>query len=204
MSMADLVATLKASLRDAATVFSAPGDVDFEGHLRTAADDFRRHKPRLMYGEITLQANQGAYALPADFGEFIQDTWGQQRKKPWETGFSGRLPRIVIAEVEGVKKLVMSPPPSQANIDDAGAALAYWYKVPHTIHATDGALTTIPPALRGLLILRAQAEAMRQIAFRNSRLPVTITEGMSSQPRNGSASYLYQALLADFEKAAAC
>ena len=203
MSLADLVITHKASLKDAANVFASGGDTELEQHLLTAADDFRRVKPQIQYGEVTLIADQRAYALPADIGDFKYDTWGQRRKQPWETGYSGRLPRTSLAVVAGVKKLVLDPAPTQANIDDAGSTLPYWHVVPHVIHATDGAQTTIPLTLRGLLILRAQVEAMRQLAMRNLAKPVQMVEGFSNQPRNGTASALYQALSEEFELKAA-
>lgn len=203
MSLADLVVTHKAALMDAADVFASAGAEDLEQHLKTAADDFRRVKPNVQYGEITLVADQRAYALPADIGDYKYDTWGQRRLQPWETGYSGRLPRTQLAVVAGVKKLVLDPAPTQANIDEAGSVLSYYHVVPHTIHATDGAQTTIPLALRGLLILRAQVEAMRQLAMRNSMKPVQMMEGFGNTSRNGTASYLFEALSQEFELKAA-
>ena len=98
---------------------------------------------------------------------------------------------------------MLDPAPSQANIDDAGATLPYYHIVPHVIHASNGALTTIPAALRGLLILRAQVEAMRQLAMRNSQKQVSMMEGYGNVSRNGTASYLFEALSQEFEMKAA-
>lgn len=203
MSLADLLVTHKAALMDAADVFASGGSEDLELHLKTAADDFRRVKPNMQYGEITLVAEQRAYALPAGIGDYRYDTWGQRRKLTWERGYSGRLPRTQLAVVAGVQKLVLDPAPTQANIDDAGSILPYYHAVPHVIHATDGAQTTIPLALRGLLILRAQVEAMRQLAMRNSQKQVSMMEGYGNVSRNGTASYLFEALSQEFELKAA-
>lgn len=201
--MADLVETLKASLMDAADVFASSGSTALEDMLNTAADDFRRVKPNIQFAEVTLVAGQRSYDLPAAMGEFKYDTWGQGRKQPWETGFAGRLPRVSVALVGATKKLVLDPAPTQAHIDDAGATLPYWYTVPHVIHAADGAQTTIPLVHRGLLILRAQMEAMRQLAVRNLAKPVQMIDGHSNAPRNGTASFLFEVLSKEFEMKAA-
>ena len=53
---------------------------------------------------------------------------------------------------------------------------------------------------QGLLLLRAQAEAMREIAMKNSTVSYQLREGISSTPKNGTPAYLYQELLAEFER----
>lgn len=200
MSKADLIADYRASLKDVAPLFTAANDEDFARHLRVAADDFMRFMPRKSLALITLVAGQRAYALPADFGQMMYCTWGVARAEPWATDFSGRLPRHYIAEIANVKKLVLDPVPTQANLDDAGAELPLYYAQAHLISA-DAALTTIPVVQRGLLILRAQAEAMREMAFRNMMKPIQMIDGHNNTPRNGTASGLYGSLMAEFEAA---
>lgn len=202
MSQADLVTDLKASLRDAAGIFTAANDADFVRQLATAALAMNRGKPRVVAGSLTLIADQAAYAAPAGFGELGYDTWGQRRKQAWETGYSGRLPRLKFAEVGGVPKLILDPAPTQANIDDAGATVTFFYHQTHVIGAA-AVDTTVPAIERGLLILRAQVEALRELAMRNITKPVQMIEGHGNQPRNGTASALYQSLLEEFERAAA-
>lgn len=203
MSLEGLVATLKASLQDAASVFGAAGDADFERHIQQAALAMDQHRPYKSYGELTLVAGTGAYALPTGFGRLLRTTWGQARLQPWETGFSGRLPRLSVAYVGGVKKLVLDPAPTQAHIDDAGVTLPYWYTLSHVIGATDGSQTTVPDIDRGLLILRAQAEAMKEMAFRNIQKPAQVLDGYSNAPRNGTPAALANDLLNQFCEAAA-
>lgn len=203
MSLADLTATLKASISSAADVLASAGDTVLEECVQASALELRRWKPNLALGTVNLVAGQRAYALPATIGDYRRDTWGQTRKQPWETGYAGRLPRSMVADVDGVRKLVLDPPPTQAHIDDAGAEFTFWHVIPHVVHPTDGAQTTIPATLRGLVILGAQAEAMRRMAMRNLTKPITVTEGFSNTPRNGTASFLYAALLAEFEMKAA-
>jgi len=203
MSLADLTATLKASIMSAADVLASAGDTVLEDCVLTCAGDLRRWKPNLALATVTLVAGQRAYTLPANMGDFRRDTWGQERLQPWEPGYAGRLPRSMIADVDGVRKLVLDPAPTQAHIDDAGSTFAFWHVIPHVVHANDGALTTIPLTLRGLVILGAQAEAMRRLAMRNITKPVQVTEGFTNTPRNGTASYLYETLLREFELKAA-
>ena len=56
-----------------------------------------------------------------------------------------------------------------------------------------------PHYSRSLLLLRAQAEACRELALRNVSKPVTMRDAVGSQPRNGTPSALYQMLLTEFE-----
>ena len=65
--------------------------------------------------------------------------------------------------------------------------------------ADAAAQTTVPEHSRSLLLLRAQAEACRELALRNVSKPVTMRDAVGSQPRNGTPSALYQMLLAEFE-----
>lgn len=203
MSMPDLVETLKASLMDAVDVLASSGDTSLEDILRAAADDFRRVKPNIQFAEVTLVAGQRSYDLPANMGEFKYDTWGQGRKQPWESGYAGRLPRVSVAMVGATRNVVLDPAPTQAHIDDAGATLPYWYTIPHAIHESDPAQTTIPLVHRGLLILRAQMEAMRLLAIRNLTKPMQMIDGHSNAPRNGTASFLFDVLSKEFEMKAA-
>lgn len=204
MSEADLVADLKASLKDAASVFTASSDADFKRHLAQAAADFHRAQALIVSASITLVAGTREYSLPADFGDYLHDTWGRARNyQPWQSGYSGRLPRTFVARVAGVDKLILDPAPTIAHIADAGESLPFTYKAKHVIGA-NSADTTINPLKRGLLILRAQAEAMREMAFRNITRASEVVSGYSNAPRNGTPAALFTALMEEFDKAAAC
>lgn len=200
MSKADLIADLKASFKDAATVFTSANDEDFARHLRVSADDFMRFMPRKTLAIVVLMAGVRSYALPADFGQLMYATWGVARAEPWASDFSGRLPRHYIAEIAGVKKLVLDPAPTQAHINDAGSDLPLYYAQAHAIGDT-AALTTIAVAHRSLLILRAQAEAMRELTMRNINKPVQLITGHSNVPRNMTPTAMYQYMMAEFERA---
>ncbi len=204
MSEADLVLDLKASLQDAASVFDAGPDADFRRHLAAAALDFARVRPRTMVGSISLVADQGEYtALPADFHLFKSALWGvspQPSAHPWDESWHGRLPDAYLVESGGVAALALRPAPTAAQISALGATYRFYYAARHTIHATDGAQTTIRPGDRGLLLLRAQVEAMRELVYRNIMKPVQVIAGSTSAPRNGTPAAILEQLLTEWER----
>lgn len=203
MNEADLVADLKASLNDARSVFTVAADGDFKRHLAVAALDFARKRARTLVGAIVLIADQASYAAPADLLRFKSSLWGivpTARPQPWEKNWPGRLPDVRVVEEAAARKLYLEPAPTAAQIAVLGADFRYYYFAGHAVGA-DAAQTTIFAGERGLFLLRAQAEAMRELAFRNVVKPVTVRDGLSSQPRNGTPSFLHGALMTEFEAA---
>ena len=199
MSQAELVADLKASLQDAAHVFIATADADFIRHLDAAALDFTRVRPRTLLGEITIVADQFNYAAPADLLTYKSALWGVNRySQPWEKSWPGRLPDVRVAENAGVRELHFFFFFTSQQIAVLGSAFKFWYFATHVI-GTDEADTTILSGDRGLLLLRAQAEAMKELAMRNIAKPVQMRDGVSSGPRNGTPSYLFETLMEYFE-----
>lgn len=202
MSRADLVADLKASLQDAASVFTATGDADFSRHLTAAALDFGRKRPLVKSAQLTLTAETASYAAPDDLLDFDCELWSSRGRlpKPWEASWPGELPRQSVVGAAGARLIVFNPAPSAAHIAALGSAFDYLYRAAHAIGDT-AAGTTIAAGDRGLLLLRAQAEAMREMAFRNISKPTQMRDGYTSQPRNGTPAALYVALLDEFERA---
>lgn len=203
MSQADLVADLKASLQDAAAPFVAAADADYKRHLAAAALDFGRKRRRTMVGALALVAGQPAYAAPADLLGVKSHLWGIEpieAPKPWESGYPGPLPDLALIEEGGVRKLRLSRAPTAAQIAALGAELRYWYHAGHVI-AEVAANTTLLDGERALLLLRGQAEAMRELAFRGIAKPVQLRDGMGSMPRNGMPGHLFQQLMDEFEAA---
>ncbi len=204
MSKAELVTDLKASLQDAASLFTAH-DADFERHLDQAALDLPRVRPRVVPGELTLQPGQNAYPAPADFVAMAEPFWGRRerhRRQPWENGWPGRLPRAKALVVSGTAHLWLDPAPSAAQLSALGATYTYTYFTAHALGVTEAG-TTVRPADRGLLLLRAQAEAMKELAMRNHSKRVALRDGVSSGPRNGTPAALHAQLLRAFERGAA-
>lgn len=202
MTRAELAEDLKASLQDAADVFNAPDGADFLRFLDKAALDFYRVRPRTLLGELTLVADQFAYEAPDDLLAYKSALWGSDRRiQPWEKHWPGRLPDVYLCEDGGVHELHFLPAPTAQQIAVLGSTYKYWYFASHQIGDTE-AETTILSGQRGLLLLRAQAEAMREMAMRNIGKPVQMRDGVSSGPRNGTPAALYAALMKEFEEAA--
>lgn len=203
MSKADLVADLKASLQDASKVFTAANDSDFERHLSASALDMSSKRPRTLLGTVTLIADQFNYAAPADLLSYKSDLWGipASRIQPWETTHPGRLPDVRLAVSGSTRELHFMPAPTSFQIGVLGAAFKFYYFAAHSIGAT-AADTTIQAGDRGLLLLRAQAEAMKELAMRNITKPVQMRDGLSQGPRNGTPTALFDILMKQFNEAA--
>ncbi len=202
MSQADLVADLKASLHDAASVFVAADDADFVRHLNVAALDFGRVRPLVKPGTLTLTADTASYAAPADLDDVDSELWSSRgtMPQPWEASYPGPLPRLRVVGPAGSKLIVFTPSPSAAHILALGSAFQYLYRAAHAIGAA-AADTTIAAGDRALLLLRAQAEALRELAMRNIGKPVHMRDGYTGTPRNGTPAALFQVLMTEFEGA---
>ncbi len=200
MSEADLVADLKASLQDSASVFTAAADADFKRHLKTAAKAFGKKRSRTLVSSLTLTADQPAYAAPEGFLAFKSHLWGISpvaKCQPWEKNWPGRLPDVRYAETEDGASLYLDPAPTAFQISALGAEFRYYYFAGHVI-GSEASGTSILDGERDVLLLRAQAEAMREMAMRNIMKPVQMREGIASQARNGTPAALYKAMLDEF------
>lgn len=207
MNEADLVADLKASLQNSAEVFTAANEGDFRRHLAAAALALGEKRPRTLLGAITLVADQADYATPAGFLAYKSHLWGiapRRAPRPWEPGYPGRLPNVRVIETGSnpvTRKLSLDPPPTSAQIAVLGAEFKFYYRAGHAI-AADANQTTVDAGDRGLLLLRAQAEAMREMAMRNIQKPVVVREGFNGTPRNGHPSFLHEAFMKEWKDAA--
>ncbi|MDH5633611.1 MAG: hypothetical protein OEZ10_11525 [Gammaproteobacteria bacterium] len=209
MSKADLVADLKQSLHDAANAFDRTGleavDNAMARLLNLAAIDLGRLRPRIITSTVTLQAGVADYDLPAGFGGFQVCEWGEdvrRRMMPWEANYPKRLPHAtVIAGGVNGKQLHLVPAPTAQQISLLGSTYPFTYRIAHVIDDL-AANTTVPDTERALLLLRAQAEAMRELAMRGVTKAYKLKDGVS-QPRNGTASAIWQVMMQDFERLAA-
>ncbi len=195
MSRADLVLSLRESLMDAASSF-ADNDADFERHIDVAAADMHRVRPRTLIGELSLVADQGEYAAPLDMARFKSALWGVQgaaRAMPWDKNWPGELPRARC--VEGSISLL--PAPSARQIALLGSTYRFYYVAKDSI-GTAAADTTIAADHRQILLLRAQVEAMLDLAMRDSVRPVQVGGGFSQQAKTGTPAALRESLMADW------
>jgi hypothetical protein len=200
MSSADLVADLKVSLHDAAGIFTAAADADFTRLLAIAAQDLARVRPLIKSGTLTLVAGTASYSAPSGLVAFGRETWSAAMPQAWESTYCGPLPRISLTGVPAARKITFTPAPTEAQVAVLGATFDYLYLAAHVIGAaaTD---TTVQPEDRAMLLLRAQAEAVREMAFRNLNKPISLRDGSGGTTRNGTPSYLFESLMREFREA---
>ncbi|WP_290906211.1 hypothetical protein [Aquabacterium sp.] len=203
MSEADLVVDLKASLFDAANVFTDPTGADFKRFLAQALPDMQTKRPVTRLGTLTLVADQARYAVAeADFAALKTDIWRNTARlpKPWEPTWPGGLPRICEARDGGAWYIQFDPAPTALHLAALGETFRFYYFAAHAIGAL-AADTTVNPQDRGLLLLRAQAEAMLALGLRNAGKPVQLRDGLSGTPRNSTPAALHELLLRLFKEA---
>lgn len=199
MSRADLKVDLVASLHDAMDVFVGADDMD--RLLDTAALDFSRHRPRTLAGTLTVEAGRMTYPAPADLYLFKSSLWGiapVQRAKPWERTYSGPSPDVRRIDGPDGPELHLTPAPTQQQLNMLGSEFRFYYFARHTIGDT-AAETTLHDGDRGLLLLRAQAEAMRELTIRNIGKPAQMRDGLRSAPRNMTPAALHVELMREWE-----
>lgn len=206
MSKADLVASLKESLHDAASVFAGEAgptvDAAFERFLQQALPDMGIKRPATRLGTVEVTANFPRVAVGAGapgFSAFKTYLWGDDSVIPmWDPCYPGSRPRVSASFAEQQWWLVFDPAPTAKQIAAYGSQFDFWYYAAHAI-GTLAADTTVNAQDRGLLLLRAQVEAMRELSIRNASKPVTMRDGFSGQPRNSTAAALYTELLKQFQ-----
>ncbi|MGS1128475.1 hypothetical protein ACVCL3_15880 [Rhodanobacter sp. UC4437_H4] len=214
LTLASLLPDYKASLRDAASVFTgtpagadpianpADPDADFKRHLLTAVRaigiDGKRSCTKL--GQLALQAGVAVYSdVPADILEPKASDWGVGTLPAWQQP-AGALPvaRLTV-DATDTPLLVLSPPPSAEQIAAFGATWRYYYLATPVL--TDAG-STLKEGDRDLIILRAMVEATRELVNRNLHKPVQLSPGSGSYPSNQTPASWHQALLAEYKAAA--
>jgi hypothetical protein len=200
MSRTDLVISLQSMLMDSADRFDDPDD--FDRQLNAAAADLSRVRPRVISAELTLIADECFYTAPTDLIVPIALDWGTNELRsrlPWNTNWLGRIPRIRALTTSGVKKLMLIPAPTAYQISELGQTASYRYSAVYVI-GSEAADTTVEEKDRPLLLLRALAEAMQDLASRGVSKPVTLGgKAGLSVPKNGAPSVLAEQLLKRFE-----
>ena len=206
MSQADLVSDLKAILMDAAGKFTSANDADFARHLDIAALAMGQVRARTLVGQLTLVADQPNYPAPADLLRPKFPLWGvaeKRSRKPWDGNWPGRLPQLSVVENAGVREMWLTPSPTAGQIADLGATYKFYYFAGHVID-TNAPNTTVQHGDRHLLLIRAAAEALQELAHNGVSKPVKLgSGGVGAMPKNGTPGALAEALLKQFEVMAA-
>lgn len=204
MKRSDLVQLHKYQLHDAATSFTNADDDDFVRHLDAAALDMGRVRPRKLSDTVTLVAGQPNYTVPETVLRIAGSSWGEselKQRNPWESSYCGRLPRPDLAGDFDELDLWLDPAPTARQIELLGATYRYFYYAAHVIGEED-ADTSLRPEDRSLLLLRAAAEAMLELAMRGVKKPAQLRDGMQSSPKNGTPAALYEQLMEQFNRQA--
>lgn len=205
MTRADLAAELKSSLHDAAGIFDAVAEADFLRFIDLAAADFGRVRSLVRQASFDLVADadsEGHFPVPADFCDYHSAVWGAGHGiPPWSPNFPGALPRAQLVRTAQGPALSLTPAATAQQMGTLGNRYRYRYYAAHSVGDT-AAETTIHPADRGLLILRAQAEACKELAIHNVVKPLALRDGLSQSPRNGTPAALHTELMRLFLEAA--
>lgn len=194
---ADLIKRLESSFLDSKKQFKEP---DYPRLIETAVVEYSHRRPRERVLTMTLTAGCSLYECPEDLVQVLGCDWGRSAKahgNPWDDGWPGQLPEMRVVEWGDRRALRLSPTPTARQVGLLGPFCTYRYAALHLLQ-DQGA--TFNEAGAVLVILRAQAEAMREAAMRNVDRPYQLRDGISAQPRNGTAGYLYQVLLAEFNE----
>ena len=197
MTLASLVAELKATLHDSAAVFKAADDADFVRFLQRALPDMQFKRPVTRQATVLLVPGVARYAMPvADFAAMKTHQWGEPSKtpKPWEESYPGAVPRVCASWDGSAHWVELDPPPTAKQIGVFGRELPFWYFALHTLGTTPET-TSVNPQDRGLLLMRAQVEALKELTLRNLTKPVQLRDGLSGTPRNSTPAALHTELL---------
>lgn len=195
---ASLAARLKASLISTADSFQPE---DLQRHVDVGFSELCRFRHRTVHAGLTAQAGVALYPCPSTLIRILATDWGRQNKaelQPWDDRWPGQLPQLGVGYDEHDNRvLVMQPAPTERQLALLGSPCPYRYAAPHLLSDSQSSLSDEDAQL---LILRAQAEAMRELAMHHATKPFQLRDGISATPRNGMPGYLYSVLLEEFER----
>lgn len=208
MSQADLVTDLTQILNSVKSKFpgiTGDADFDFKRHLDISADDLSRVKPRTLIGSAILVAGQTNYAAPADVRSLKFSLWGtlqRRSRKPWQSNWPGKMPTLTLTDNGNISEIYLSPAPTAEQIADLSSDYKFYYFATHKIDVAANN-TTVPVRDRALLLIRATAQAMTELAHHNLASPVQLgNSGIGSMPKNGTPGALSVMLMTLFERMA--
>jgi hypothetical protein len=201
LSERDVIDDLKRSLNDSAGAFNTAGDADWRRVLGVALVAMQAKRPRTMLGQVQLAVDEPVYPITApDFAQYKTHLWGTRQLRAWEPAFPGALPRVQAVYSGSQWSISFESPPSAAHINAYGRTFKFWYFATHSL-ATDSTTATLAPSDRPLLLLRAQAELMRELSMRGVNKSVSLRDGYSGTPRNSTSAAMFQALITEFNEA---
>ncbi len=168
---------------EVAEQFRTPNNGDYIRHLDIALAAMTLKRPRLKRANLALLSDEAFYNsdLPTDIDSVHSISWPTN-------AYSYPAPRLLYQN----GFISVSPTPNTALVA-CFPTVSYLYYV--TLEYADLAARDVP-----LLILRAQVEAMRELAMRSHQKPVSLRGGSNGGLSNMQPSALYEVLLAEFER----
>src|SRR3546814_4311141 len=122
---------------------------------------------------LTIVAGLADYAAPVDAIGFIASDWVTRNagRNPWDPCFVSVVPQPALVRTAAGTLWRFSPLPDCATVIRLGADFPYTYRAAHKLTETE-ADAKFPADQTPLVILRAQAAAMRELAIRHAHKPV--------------------------------
>jgi len=188
---------LARSLLDARSIFGEDGSAAqaaaLDDHLRSAAADYNRVRPRIEPFELTLIADQADYPAPAGALRFhlAEMVEANAAFEPYDSRHQTQVPLPLLIRTSTGRSWRFRPVPTQRLIQSLGCRYRYTAIVAHVL-ADDAAQTTFEDADLPLLVMRAQVESLRALAIRNAHKPFTTRDPSYGQTRNGTPAALAQ------------
>ena len=204
LDLPDLIEELRATLHGAAKYFTGTeddADYDLRRLLTVAAADLATRRGRTLIGEVQLEAGRFRYEdLPADLIYIKTPIWGHDKSiEPWADNYPGPLPRARVLHENGQPVLILSPSPSQQQIHALGGTYRFYYAASYWSGQASDPVQFEQENDRNLLLLRAQAEAMRELAMQNITRPVE-TRTNIAMPANATAGAIWERLMAEYRR----
>lgn len=199
---AAVIQQLADSLLDAKTIFGADAtaqNVAFGRHVDTAVADMNRVLPRVLRGQLTLQAGTTDYDAPADALRVheVEAVALANCIDPWDLVQPLQIPIPKLYREDSTPKWVFWPAPSAGYIGLIGSTYRYSYIARHVL--PDTGTSSIFDELVPLVVVRAQVEALRELAIRNAHKPMQTRDGLYNQTRNGTPAALADLCMKMFE-----
>lgn len=193
----DVIERFRASLLDSAHAFQP---ADLARLVDVAVIAYSERRPLEREGVLKVRARRAIYPCPPDLECVITCHWGRAEKterQPWDDNYPGHLPELSVSSTYMGTVLKLSPAPSADLIARIGEECHYTYGA---VNRLDDAGSSLTDGAVQLVILRAQVEAMRELAQKAVTRPVQLRDGVSNAPRNGTPAAMYGYLLEEFER----